>query len=227
MKNIFYLILAIFVFSACSKSEIETWEAKPRAWFTASDPVVFTFYSQPAGTSEYIMELPITMAGTLSETDREVTIKALGGSPYNPGSRYEVVSAIIPAGEVTGSAKIKVYRTENLSTAADTLGFEIVSSDAFEAGLTDNLQSKIIVSSTLAKPAWWTGTQDWYIGYYSDEKLEIIYRLYGSDDLFNVNNAGWTKPEVTVAIYRLRTYCRENNPTYPDGTSITFNMYSL
>ena len=75
MKNIFYSIILLVVAAACAKSEIPTWDAKPRAWFTeANDTTLFTFLSQPDAT-EFIVEIPISMAGMVDSTDREVAVK--------------------------------------------------------------------------------------------------------------------------------------------------------
>ena len=63
MRNILFIIVLILAMVACSKSEIDTWEAKPRVWFTeASDTLLFSFYSQPEEVKEYVLEIPISMA---------------------------------------------------------------------------------------------------------------------------------------------------------------------
>ena len=93
----------LFVAGACSKSDIETWSAKPRAsFYMRNDTVSFSFTTQPEGTTEGVVKLGITIAGRLADVDRHIAIKGLGGSPSNPGSRYEIVSAIIPAGKKRG-----------------------------------------------------------------------------------------------------------------------------
>lgn len=160
MKNILYFTIGfLLIMTACSKSEIDTWDARPRVWFTNSnDTTLFSFYTQPEGTTESVVEVPISMAGRVADEDRTVTVKDLGSSPFNPGSRYEIVSAVIPAGEVTGTLQVKVYKTENLEEASDTLNFEIYGSEVFEVGLSDYLHHAIIISSSLAKPSWWDST---------------------------------------------------------------------
>jgi len=213
---------------ACSKSEIDPWDARPRVWFTNSnDTTLFSFYTQPEGTTESVVEVPISMAGRVADEDRTVTVKDLGSSPFNPGSRYEIVSAVIPAGEVTGTLQVKVYKTENLEEASDTLNFEIYGSEVFEVGLSDYLHHAIIISSSLAKPSWWDSTADRYVGYYSEKKLEIIYTVLGSDEIFS-SASSWSSDDVQVAIYQLNQYCKKNNIKYhPDDEDvITFDFWS-
>jgi hypothetical protein len=214
--------------TACSKSEIDTWDARPRVWFTNSnDTTLFSFYTQPEGTTESVVEVPISMAGRVADEDRTVTVKDLGSSPFNPGSRYEIVSAVIPAGEVTGTLQVKVYKTENLEEASDTLNFEIYGSEVFEVGLSDYLHHAIIISSSLAKPSWWDSTADRYVGYYSEKKLEIIYTVLGSDEIFS-SASSWWSDDVQIAIYQLNQYCKKNNIKYhPDDEDvITFDFWS-
>lgn len=214
MRNIFVIVLLLMV-GACSKEEIPTWEAKPRVWFTeASDTLVFSFYSQAADVSEYVLEIPISMAGMMDEADREVEVRDLGGRSFNPGSEYEIVSAIIPAGEVSGVLSVNVRRTENLSEANDTISFEILASDVFELGMTEEYwQSTIVVSNNLTQPVWWDSTAESYLGYYSDKKMEIIYTVLGSDEVFCGDNEWYSDP-VYIAIYRLNRYCIDNNVKY-------------
>ena len=171
--------------------------------------------------------MPISMAGRVADEDRTVTVKDLGSSPFNPGSRYEIVSAVIPAGEVTGTLQVKVYKTENLEEASDTLNFEIYGSEVFEVGLSDYLHHAIIISSSLAKPSWWDSTADRYVGYYSEKKLEIIYTVLGSDEIFS-SASSWWSDDVQIAIYQLNQYCKKNNIKYhPDDEDvITFDFWS-
>ena len=144
MKNILYFTIGfLLIMTACSKSEIDTWDARPRVWFTNSnDTTLFSFYTQPEGTTESVVEVPISMAGRVADEDRTVTVKDLGSSPFNPGSRYEIVSAVIPAGEVTGMLQVKVYKTENLEEANDTLNFEICGSSVYQQTLNLTISEK-------------------------------------------------------------------------------------
>lgn len=225
MKNALYITLFLMFITSCSKDEIGTWQVGPCVWFTkANDTTTFSFFSQPEETTEYVVEIPISMAGTVSESDREVMVKDLGSR--NPESRYEL-SASIPAGEVTGSLRVKVYKTGNLSEARDTIGFEICASEVFEVGLSAYLRNTLIVSNLLAKPAWWNSSALWAVGYYSDKKLEIIYKVLGSDEVF-ANNPSFYGNDISVAIYKLNQYCKKNNVKYnPDDESvIVFASYS-
>ena len=222
MRYILFIITIILVVMACSKSEIETWDAKPRAnFYMADDTVLFLFNTQPEGTTEGIVKLSITMAGKLADVDRHVAIKDLGGSPFNPGSKYEIISAIIPAGKKKGEVQVKVYKTENFDVANDTLSFEAVASEEFETGLPDYLHNSIIISNLWTQPLWWDSSAEARLGYYSKKKLEIIYTVLGSEEVFEDVENWWGDDDVSVAVYKLNRYCIDNNVKYnPDDENV-------
>ena len=226
MKKIFYIILLAAFVIACSKDEIETWDAKPCVWFTNSgDTLLFSFYSLPAEAADAIVEIPISMAGTVDTADREVAVRDLGCR--NSATQYEIVSAVIPGGETSGTLAVRVHKTDNLSIANDTIGFEIIDSDVFAVGLGDYLTNALVVSNMLGRPEWWVSRAENYLGQYSDEKLAIIYTC-GYYELFN-SVSNWWSPgdDVTIAIYQLNQYCKEHNSTYPSGEEIRFDYGSI
>lgn len=217
MKTIIYSLLLILFLDACDKSEISLWNTKPSVWFTTpKDTLNFSFYSQPTDVTEYVLDLPISMAGEISDVDRNVSIKDLGA--LSPDSHYEIVSAMVPAGGLEGSLRIKIFKTANLDIASDTISFEICSSELFDLGLTPDYSiNTIIVSNLLAKPTWWQN----HLGYYSDKKMEIIYAYPGAFELFNGGNYNWYDDEIIVMIYKLNRYTKENNIKYnPDDESV-------
>lgn len=225
MRYILFIITIILVVMACSKSEIETWDAKPRAnFYMADDTVLFLFNTQPEGTTEGIVKLSITMAGKLADVDRHVAIKDLGGSPFNPGSKYEIISAIIPAGKKKGEVQVKVYKTENLDVANDTLSFEVVASEEFETGQPDYLHNSIIISNLWTQPLWWDSSAEARLGYYSKKKLEIIYTVLGSEEVFEDVENWWGDDDVSVAVYKLNRYCIDNNVKYNPVTRMSFSL---
>ena len=230
MKHILFILTGILLLTACSKSEIDTWETKPRVYFTnANDTILFSFYTQPANINEYTVELSVSMAGIITDTDRELTITDLGGSKYNPGSVYEIVSAKLPGQQGSGVVQVKIQKTDNLNRANDTLTFEICASQIFDLGLTKEYwKTAIIMSNILSKPSWWNGRAERYIGYYSDKKMEIIYSVNGAYDLFSSKSNNWDSDEASVMIYKLNRYCIDNQIKYhpEDESVIVFDFRS-
>ncbi|MCQ4872313.1 DUF4843 domain-containing protein [Butyricimonas paravirosa] len=216
MKNILYIIVTLVLITACSKSEIDTWNIRSRVWFQkANDTIFSSFYAQPEGTTEYVVEIPISMAGPIFETDREVTVRIL----ESVNSRCDILSAVVPAGEITGVLQVKVYRTDYLETANDTISFEICASEVFEVGLVDYLNNTLILSTKLSRPSWWDDYYAaYYIGFYSELKLGIIYNVFGTDQVFK--EGSWGSDDRTIAIYKLNQYCKNNKIYYPGTDDI-------
>ncbi len=229
MKKVFYIIVSLLLLAACSKSEIETWDSTPCVWFDSAskDTVIFSFYSLPETVTEYIQEFPITIAGEVSDIDRQVGVKILG--THNPESRYEIVSATIPAGKVDGTVQVKVYKTDNLKTAHDTLGIEIIASADFEVGLENYTRRAMVVSNFIARPVWWDMMMEMFVlGSYSDRKLKVIYEVLGSDEYFH--EGAFTvmyKEDAAEIIYRLNKYCKDNNIKENPSDSNVISFVSL
>lgn len=226
MKHLFAILVLMLAFAACSTDKIDTWDAKPCVWFTeARDTLIFSFYSQP-GENDYTIEIPISMAGRIADADRAVAVRDLGA--LNPETDYEIVSANIPAGETEGVVSVNVRKTENLNTANDTITIGLIASDVFELGLdTTYWQNTIVVSNTLSKPSWWDSDAERNVGYYSDLKMEIIYTVLGSDEIFS-SGSSWASDEVIIAIYNLNRYCIDNNIKYnpEDETVVQFDFWT-
>lgn len=213
MKKITYFaVLLLLGVTACSKSEIDTWSAKPRVWFAvANDTTVFSFYSLPEEVGEHVVEIPISMAGTSTDAERTVKVEDLGSK--NEMSRYEI-SAVIPANRTTGVLRVTVHKTENLKNTPDTLGFRICPSEEFEVGLEENLQNALIISNKLAKPTWWNARADQNLGYYSDKKMWVIMQVEGAFETLDAGGYNWWDDEIQVLIYKLNKYCKDNNVKY-------------
>lgn len=223
MKHLF-LIFLLGTLAACSTNEVDTWNAKPCVWFTeARDTLIFSFYSQP-GENDYTIEIPISMAGRIADADRSVAVRDLGA--LSPETDYEIVSANIPAGETEGVVSVNVRKTENLNTANDTITIELIASDVFELGLdTTYWQNTIVVSNTLSKPSWWDSNAEMNVGYYSDLKMEIIYTVLGSDEIFS-NATSWWGDDVVIAIYQLNRYCIDYGIKYENGNPVQFDFWT-
>ncbi|WP_292271106.1 DUF4843 domain-containing protein [Butyricimonas sp.] len=215
MKNILYFAVVLLLgAAACSKSEIPTWNEKPRVWFTkANDTTLFSFYSQPEGVEKYTVEIGISMAGGRAATERTVKIEDLGCT--NDTSRYEI-SAVIPANQSAGVLRVTVYKTVNLGNAPDTIGFRICSSEDFEVGLNESLENALVISSKLTRPAWWDESAEYNLGYYSDKKMEVIMQVEGAFDILNAGGYSWYSDEIKVLIYKLNKYCKDNNVKYSE-----------
>lgn len=227
MKKIYYFAAVLLLgVAACSKSEIDTWNVKPRVWFAgANDTTVFSFYSLPDGVEKHTVEIGISMAGARENAERVVKVEDLGCR--NDSSRYEI-SAVIPANQTAGVLRVTVYKTRNLGNAPDTLGFRICPDEGFEVGLEGYLENALIISNLLAKPAWWDSDADQNLGYYSDKKMWVIMQVEGAFDTLDGGGYSWWDDEIEVLIYKLNKFCKDNNVKYheDDENVIEFDFWT-
>lgn len=68
---------------------------------------------------------------------------------------------------------------------------------------------------------WWDSSAEARLGYYSKKKLEIIYTVLGSEEVFEDVENWWGDDDVSVAVYKLNRYCIDNNVKYnPDDENV-------
>lgn len=226
-KIIYFAVFLLLGVAACSKSEIPTWNAIPRVWFTkANDTTVFSFYSLPEGVDKHTVEIPISMAGARTDAERTVKVEDLGSK--NDMSRYEI-SAVIPANQTAGVLRVTVHKTGNLGNAPDTIGFRICPTENFEVGPEGYLENALVISNKLARPDWWNVDAEFMLGYYSDKKMWVIMQVEGAFDTLNSQGYQWWDDEIGVLIYKLNKYCKENNVKYneDDENVIVFDFWTV
>lgn len=243
MKKILSICFALLIFAASfvgCKDEIEPWSAKSLVWFTDTTYVNYTFAVAAEGTTEAVVQLPVTYAGKLSTTDRTINVECCG-APRNSLTRYQIETSTVGADQTSGTVNIRVFKTSNLDNERDTIRFRLTSSEDFDTGFASNLEKTIIVYNRLVCPDWWGKRIAYYLGYYSEEKYQIIYTVCGSlnpftvagdemfeyDDYYNEYVIIYAQQyRINYIIYKLNQYCEDNNLTYSDGTPITFDYNS-
>ena len=137
MKKIYsiWALGALLALSSCSKDDISTYseqEAGVRflatklskaedelggSAYSPSDQILYENYSfidNPMDNShEY--DIPVALIGMTSKVDRKVGCEVLETSTAPEGS-YEIVEAVIPAGEMYGHIRVKVFNSEDLNS---------------------------------------------------------------------------------------------------------------
>lgn len=210
-----YIILALF--TACKADELELWTANSRVWFTSKEPFIASFKKLPEESTELIAEVPISMAGSIAPTDREIHVD-ISKDKRNPLTRYEVVKPIvIPAGATKGVLKVKVYKTANLSAEADTINFAIRASANLDAGLVENIECIFVMLNKYTRPWWW---YDFQLGLYTEEKHRVLFEVFDKDD--DIRGAGtdpnfrrnWTGADALYNLYLLNKHCAEKGYSF-------------
>ena len=177
--NVFVALIALLV--GCSQEEVSTWMDKGRVWFSSADTLNFTFAQHP-DVDSYIVQLPVTLAGTVAENDRAINV-AVSSPARDSETKYEILTPVIEQGATSGNLNIKVYRTDNLDTAADTISFTISASEELEVGLEGQLTKTLVVYNHYVKPTWWGMYTEWVLGRFTEKKCGIIDNLIGLSNI--------------------------------------------
>jgi hypothetical protein len=225
MKNnkigvwIFFALLGML--SSCSKDEIDTWAGQNYAWFGKSE-VNFTFRNVPNATTgtTALAGIPIHVAANVSDQDRKVNVEVIK-QPSNSQTQVEVQNpAIFHANAVYGDTLwVKVTDTKNLDEKADSIKFRIIDSDDFKAGLRDSLEATLVLYNGYAQPSWWDKDAEFYLGKFTQLKMDIYWKLFGGDSDPRGKGTSWyNNIEVDYRQMMLQNYVEENNIVYPlDG----------
>jgi hypothetical protein len=221
-KNIILIIACVCVvlgFSSCSKSEIPTWTDTARIWFASKDTTSFTFALYPDSTSK-IINIPLTVAGNVESVDRTFDVSVVSNF-RNSSSKYEIIQpTVIKKDTTSGFLRVRVYKTDNLNIARDTITFQLNNSDDFVVGLTGYLKGSLIVYNKFVQPTWWNRSATYSLGRYTELKLSIIFKVLG-----NITNTPLSSDKAKRAynIYMLNKYCTDNGPLYDyDGKLVKF-----
>jgi hypothetical protein len=221
-KNILFIITLICMacgIVSCSKSEIPTWTDTARIWFTSNDTTSFTFALFPDSVSKEI-DIPLSVAGNVESYDRTFDVSVISNF-RNSSTKYEVIKpTIILKDSTSGYLRLRVYKTDNLNTARDTITFQLNNTEDFVTGLTDYLKSSLIVYNKFVQPTWWTRSATYTLGRYTELKLSIIYKVLGSVSESPLSS---DKAKKAYNVYMLNKYCTDNGPLYDyDGMLVKF-----
>lgn len=219
MNKIFIIISFAFILSACEKQQLDTWNDKGRVWFSNKKEVA-TFKKFSSNINEIIHEIPITLAGKIESYNREINI-VVSKDKRNPQTRYEIQTpVVIESGASSALLKVKIFKTDNISQVADTVDFEIKSSNYFDEGLSENLNCKLVITNKYSKPWWW---YDYACGVYTESKHEVLFAVFGNDNDIRGSSSessiywGWYSADALYNLFLLNKYCQDN------GLSFRFN----
>lgn len=173
MKKIYsiWALGVLLALSSCSKDDISTYseqEAGVRflatklskaedelggSAYSPSDQILYENYSfidNPMDNShEY--DIPVALIGMTSKVDRKVGCEVLETSTAPEGS-YEIVEAVIPAGEMYGHIRVKVFNSEDLNSNTYELDLRIIDSEDLSAGPQAYVKAHFSWNSQIPEP---------------------------------------------------------------------------
>lgn len=171
MKKSIILLLAgvsVLIAVGCEKQEIMTYDSSYDAVrfcglnkdpdvnnFVADDAYSynnFSFIEDPlAESAEY--DIPVYLSGKPSLQDREIGFVIDKEITTAPDSTYKVISHIIPAGEITGSIKVEMLNTEELSDTTYIVAFTLVATDELMVSQSHYLRTQLSWNNSIPLPS--------------------------------------------------------------------------
>lgn len=175
MRKFLYqsMMLAVMAFMAisCSTDDIDTYLVEENSirfpgvtggtngdtyysGYNSSDRLFYGSYSfienPTAEWEEYL--IPLNVIGTISDVARTVNVQVVEEGTTAPQSAYEIVEAVIPAGEGEGFIRIKIANTPELQSQTYQLKLTLQESADFKLGPKEYLNAMLMWNSILPAP---------------------------------------------------------------------------
>ena len=167
------MMLTAMAFAAvsCSTDEIDTFMVQENAirfpgvtggvngdtyygGYNSSDRAYYGSYSfienPTAEWTEYL--IPMNVIGTVSEKDRTVKVQVVAEETTAPQDAYQIVDAVIPAGEREGFIRINIANTAELLTTSYQLKLTLQESPDFKLGPKEYLNAILTWNNILPAP---------------------------------------------------------------------------
>ena len=111
----------------------------------------FSFVEAPEAT-EYVYNIPVYISGMVSDKDSVVNFEVDAENTTAPEGSFEVVSAMIPAGERIGAIAVRIFRTEELFEQSYTLALHLLPSDDLQTSDSRYLDTRFTWNSVIPFP---------------------------------------------------------------------------
>lgn len=236
MKRISYLVLAIIVstlgLSSCSTDNIAPWDTSNNyVWFTNTiQEFTFMATGTPVGDS-WLVPIQFQVAGVVADHDRQISVE-IAEDPRDSRTEFEIQQPVLfRANHIVDTMYVKVVNGAHLSHMHDTISFRLKSNNDFQVGRHGNLVTALSVFDGLPRPEWWDELCEYYLGYFTQQKMQVYITVTGGDgkpydeDSYAGNMFQFIK-------YELNDYVQKNNVCYPDddpnapGMLLGFNRLS-
>jgi hypothetical protein len=177
------------------------------------------------------------VVGLASSSPRIVKLLAAEGSNARPGTDYKLLDYTLPAGIVSFTYPLVVYKTAEMKTQTYRLVLQAETGGAFPGVVPEGpeitnttislRQMKIDLTDRIVQPAYWNNIAS-YFGAYSNTKYSYMIQSLGTGDLRPVSLGGiWTTNDYLNAAIQLRNdlvvYEAANGPLIDEnGNRVTF-----
>ena len=197
MKRSLYIPIIILIAASCKREPLVTYNTADNVYFNYdlgrsfySDSIGFSFAYSDARIKDSILLVPIGVTGVPAATDRPFRLVVDPASTAQAGIHYELPAAVIHAGKVQDTVRVRFKRAADLASGKKKLILKLQANEFFKTDLKyrtinhtgqdtlDILTFSIQASDLLDSGPYWSfyGT---YFGTFSIKKMQFIHDLLG------------------------------------------------
>ncbi len=190
-KSLLFAMALGLAFSACSKDEVPLYDTENANFIefvgASEDTTAFSFMFHPevAAGGTYDLAIPVKILGLAKDKDRTYTVTVVDTlTTAEAGKHYTMPeTTVFRAGMYEDTLYVKLHSTADLKTNVVSLGIRIENNSEFFAGQPDYRESIWHISDKIAQPEWWnSNVTNYFLGYYSDKKYELLIQVTGVSD---------------------------------------------
>jgi len=207
MKRILFHIMALIAGAAfaasCVESEIPVYQLEDSAVYFKSKANDFSLKGVTDAEPE--LHIPICLFGPACDYDREMLVE-VADSSYNDavlGTDFQIVSAKIPANELSGEIVLKVKQLDS-EVPSHTVALTLVPNDSFQRTVKNLTTSKIHWSKEFVRPTNQYAWAAWFYFFshsYSAAYHELLYNYFGPDiEITGYTNAARKDPDSKMRV---------------------------
>lgn len=111
------------------------------SWSFVEDPLVL----------ETIYDLPVMLIGKVADYDRKILFN-ISDESFAPSDSYEILDAVIPAGEMKGYIRFKLYNLEVLNEATYAVVLNLEASEGLHLGPAQYLKAYFSWNNSIPAP---------------------------------------------------------------------------
>jgi hypothetical protein len=196
MKRLFYIGL-IWIAASCKREPLTTYNAADNVYFNYSlgfntfrDSMDFSFATRDASVKDTVLLVPLGVTGMGAATDRTFKLVVDPASTAVAGTHYELPAAVIHAGKVQDTLRLRFKRTADLASGKKKLVLRLEPNEFFKTDLqyrilgtvgrdsVSVLRFSIAASDILSAGVYWNDYVP-YFGTFSIKKVKLIHDLLG------------------------------------------------
>lgn len=193
-------VILLALLCSCKQADIET--------YAVSDSLVHfksldSAFSLIGNTDENpVLTIDLTLVGPACDYDRKVSVEAYDNGSTNAveGEDFWIEDALVPAGELSGSVKIRVKPIADGTFAKYTTGLRILPNEDFPYSYEDYNRTSFVWSNEYVRPTYLVYYSWWYFFCkgYSQNLHRLLVDILG-EEIENTSYASAARKDPDVS----------------------------